>query len=149
VGMPDPVQQSQAIDRELSRFRQQYAEVSASEVELLARVDAARQAKDTADLELARRDSALKEALLAVTNAQRARDGAAAAANAATAALTVARAQQSAAERALRKQALDAYVDQGSFGVLTAVFAPANDEDALTAPYYARLAGAVQADRLA
>ena len=131
VGVPDPVQQSQAIDRELSRYRQQYAEASASEVELLAHVDAARQAKDTADLELAARESALQEALTAVSNAQRARDDAAAAASAATATLTAARATASAAERALRQQALDAYVDQGSFGVLTAVFAPANDEDAL------------------
>src|SRR5689334_18934625 len=85
VGTPDPVQQSQAIDRELSRYRQQYADVSADEAELLAHVDVARQAKDAADLELTRLDAALQEALAAVTTAQRKRDAAAASATAATA----------------------------------------------------------------
>src|SRR3954451_9214325 len=74
VGIPDPVHQSQAIDRQLSRYRQQYDEVSASEVELLAHVDAARQAKETADLELARLESSLTEALTALAAAQQARD---------------------------------------------------------------------------
>jgi len=32
VGVPDPAQQSQAIDRQLSQYRHQYAEVSADEV---------------------------------------------------------------------------------------------------------------------
>ena len=148
VGVPDPVQQSQAIDRQLSQYRQQYAEVSADEVDLLAHVDVARQAKDAADLELARLDSSLHEALTALTAAQQARDAAAAASAAAAAELTGARAKVAAAEDLLRRQALDAYVDQGRFGVLTAVFAPASDEDALTAPYYARLAGGIEADRV-
>jgi murein DD-endopeptidase MepM/ murein hydrolase activator NlpD len=147
--VPDPVQQSQTIDRQLSQYRQQYAEVSADEVDLLAHVDAARQAKDAADLELARLDSSLQEALTALTAAQQARDAAAAASAAAATRLTDARAKASAAEDLLRRQALDAYVDQGRFGVLTAVFAPASDEDALTAPYYARLAGGIEADRAA
>src|SRR3954469_23005960 len=74
VGVPDPVQQSQAIDGELSRYRHQYADVSAEELELVAHVDAPRQAKVTADLELARLDAAVNEALAAVTTAQQARD---------------------------------------------------------------------------
>src|SRR3954471_16610877 len=74
VGIPDPVQQSQTIDRQLSRYRQQYAEVSAGEVDVLARVDAARHAKETADLELARLDSSLQEALTSVAAAQQAHD---------------------------------------------------------------------------
>ncbi len=149
VGVPDPVQRSQTIDRQLSRYRQQYAEVSASEVELLAQVDAARQTKDSADLELARLDSSLQEALTALTAAQHARDIAAAAATTAATELTDARVRAAAADDVLRRQALDAYVGQGRFGVLEAVFAPTSDEDALTAPYYARLAGAVQAERTA
>src|SRR3954453_14066811 len=149
VGIPDPVPQSQTIDRQLSRYRQQYAEVSAGEVDVLARVDAARHAKETADLELARLDSSLQEALTALAAAQQAHAVAAGAPAAPPpAAPPTARAEAAAAEDGLRRQALDAYVGQGRFGVLEAVFAPGNDEDRLTAPYSARLAGRVQDERL-
>ena len=149
VGMPDPVQQSQTIDRQLSRYRQQYAEVSASEVQLLAQVDLARQNKAAADLELARLDASVQETATALATAQQARDAAAAASADASVRLTDARAKAAAADDLLRRQALDAYIGQGRFGVLTVMFEPTSEEDALTAPYYAQLAGGVQADRAA
>src|SRR3954453_4034627 len=102
VGIPDPVPQSQTIDRQLSRYRQQYAEVSAGEVDVLARVDAARHAKETADLELARLDSSLQEALTALAAAQQAHAVAVGAAATAAAAATTARAEAAAAEDVLR-----------------------------------------------
>ncbi len=149
VGIADPVQQSQAIDQQLSQYRRHYAEVSANEVDLLAQLDVARHAKDAADLELARLDSSVQEAVSAVAAAQQARDAAQTAAADASSQLQAARAEAAAAHEGLRRQAIDAYVGQGRFGVLSATLQPTSQEDALTASYYAELAGGAQASRLA
>src|SRR5437764_40525 len=45
----DPTGQSQAIDRQLSQYRQSYAEVAPDEADALAPPDATRQATDAAD----------------------------------------------------------------------------------------------------
>src|SRR6476659_4074961 len=98
VGVSDPAQQSQAIDRQLSRYRQQYAEVSANELDLLAQLDVARQAQAAADAELARLATSVQEAVGAVAAAQQARDAAQAASAAAAAQLNDARAMAAAAQ---------------------------------------------------
>jgi murein DD-endopeptidase MepM/ murein hydrolase activator NlpD len=144
----DPGQQSQAIDRQLSRYRQQYAEVSADAVDALARLSAARDAKDAADLELNRRELDLRDATTALTAAQQARDSAQQAAADAAAKLTTARAAADAAFSALRVEALGAYVGQGRFGALTATLKASSGEDKMAASYYATLAGDTQAGRV-
>ena len=148
VGTPDPVQRSQAIERQLSQFRQQYAEVSAAEADLLARLDLARQTKDAADAELADLDTTLQQAVDAVAAAQRTRDDADQAATTAAAQLAGARVKADAARSVLQHQAVDAYIGQGRFGVLTAQLQHLSEEDALTSLYYAELAGGVQAGRV-
>jgi len=148
VGVSDPGQQSQAIDRQLSQYRQQYAEVSADAVDALARLSSARQAKDAADLELNRRDLDLRDATAALTVAQQARDAAQQAAADAATKLATARATADAAFSALRVDALGAYVGQGRFGALTATLKASSGEDKIAASYYATLAGDTQAGRV-
>jgi murein DD-endopeptidase MepM/ murein hydrolase activator NlpD len=148
VGVSDPGQQSQAIDRQLSRFRQQYAEVSADAVDALARLSAARQAKEAADLELNRRELDLRDATAALTAAQQARNAAQQAAADAATKLVAARTAADAAFSALRVQALGAYIGQGRFGTLTATLKASNGEDKMAASYYATLAGDTQAGRV-
>ena len=89
-----------------------------------------------------------QEAVNAVAAAQQARDAARAAAADATTHLQTARAEAAAAHEVLRRQAIDAYVGQGRFGVLSVTLQPTSQEDALTASYYAQLAGGAQASRL-
>jgi murein DD-endopeptidase MepM/ murein hydrolase activator NlpD len=148
VGVSDPGQQSQAIDRELSRYRQQYAEVSADAVDALAQLAAVRQTKDAADLELNRLELDLQDATTALTAAQQARDAAQHAAADAEAALTTARAAAERSFSALRIQALGAYVGQGRFGALTATVKATSGEDKMAASFYATLAGDAQAGRV-
>ena len=148
VGVSDPGQQSQAIDRQLSRYRQQYAEVSADAVDALARLSAARQTKEAADLELNRRDLDLRDATAALTAAQQARDSAQQAAADAATKLATARAAADAAFSVLRVEALGAYVGQGRFGALTATLKASSGEDKMAASYYATLAGDTQAGRV-
>jgi murein DD-endopeptidase MepM/ murein hydrolase activator NlpD len=144
----DPGQQSQAIDRQLSRYRQQYAEVSADAVDALARLSTAREAKEAADLELNRRELDLRDAAAAFTAAQQTRDSAQQAAADAATKLATARAAADAAFSALRVQALGAYIGQGRFGALTATLKASSGEDKMVASYYATLAGDTQAGRV-
>jgi murein DD-endopeptidase MepM/ murein hydrolase activator NlpD len=144
----DPGQQSQAIDRELSRYRQQFAEVSADAVDALAQLSAARQAKEAADLELNRRELDLRDATTALATAELGRDAAQKAAAATAATLATARSTADAAFSALRVQALGAYVGQGRFGALTATLKATTGEDKMAASFYATLAGDAQAGRV-
>jgi murein DD-endopeptidase MepM/ murein hydrolase activator NlpD len=148
VGVSDPGQQSQAIDRQLSRYRQQYAEVSADAVDALARLSTAREAKEAADLELNRRELDLRDATAALTAAQQTRDSAQQAAADAATKLATARAAADAAFSALRVQALGAYIGQGRFGALTGTLKASSGEDKMAASYYATLAGDTQAGRV-
>jgi murein DD-endopeptidase MepM/ murein hydrolase activator NlpD len=149
VGVSDPGQQSQAIDRELSRYRHQYAEVSTDAVDALAQLSAARQTKEAADLELNRRELDLRDATAALASAEQARDAAENAAADTAATLATARATADAAFSALRVQALGAYLGQGRFGALTATLKATTGEDKMAASFYATLAGDTQAGRVA
>jgi murein DD-endopeptidase MepM/ murein hydrolase activator NlpD len=148
VGVSDPGQQPQTIDRELSRYRQQYAEVSGDAADALVQLAAARQTKEAADLELNRLELDLQDATAALTTAQQALDAAQQKAVDAATALATARAAAEQTFAALRIQALAAYVGQGRFGALTATMKATAGEDKMAASYYATLAGDTQAGRV-
>src|SRR5262249_46237758 len=141
-------QQSQTIDRELSQYRQQYAEVSGDAADALAQLAAARQTKEAADLELNRLELDLQDATAALTRAQQALDLARPKAAGTPAARTTARAAADQAFAALRVEALGAYVGQGRFGALTATMKATTGEDRMAASFYATLAGDTQAGRV-
>jgi hypothetical protein len=62
-GVADPVGNAQAIQQQLGQYRQKYAEVSAQEVDALARLDVAQRAKLVADDTFARLQSQVASAL--------------------------------------------------------------------------------------
>ena len=119
VGVPDPVQQSQAIDRQLSRYRQQYAEVSANEVELLAQSMWRARPRTPPTSSWPASTSSVQEALTRAdrgpAGARRRRGGVG---RRHRPRCTTPAPRRPPPQDVLRRQALDAYVDQGRFGVL-------------------------------
>jgi murein DD-endopeptidase MepM/ murein hydrolase activator NlpD len=147
-GVDDPVGGAQAIQQQLGQYRQKYAEVSAQEVDVLARLDVARQAKLVADDTLARLQSQVSAVTLRVRAAVVERGRTEAAARRADAALLRARATAARADAVLAHQAIDAYMGQGSFGVLTATLNQAVPIDGAIALEYAEVATDVQNARV-
>src|SRR5262249_6254172 len=108
----------------------------------------AQQAEQTASAELTRLAGAVQAAEEEAQAAQVATITAQQQAQAATASAAGARADANAARDAWQRQALDAYVREGRFGVLTAMLEHTDPDEVLAASYYARLAGDVQAGRV-